>query len=134
MRRGHALSYRRSFARLQQVARKVVGATISYDVSLTPALAERPVPVGTITGLEWPDPLDALSRSNRFSPYTALWNVTGQPAVSLPLFHGDDGLPLGVQLVGPPAGETILLALAGQLERTLPWSERLSPLALGAEE
>jgi amidase len=129
-----ALSYRRSFARLQQVARKVVGATISYDVSLTPALAERPVPVGTITGLEWPDPLDALSRSNRFSPYTALWNVTGQPAVSLPLFHGDDGLPLGVQLVGPPAGETILLALAGQLERTLPWSERLSPLALGAEE
>jgi amidase len=129
-----ALSYRRSFARLQQVARKVVGATMSYDVSLTPALAERPVPVGTITGLEWPDPLDALSRSNRFSPYTALWNVTGQPAVSLPLFHGDDGLPLGVQLVGPPAGETILLALAGQLERTLPWSERLSPLALGAEE
>jgi amidase len=123
-----ALAYRRSFDRLQQVARKVVGATISYDVLLTPALAQRPVPIGRITGMDWPDPLNALSLSNRFTPYTALWNVTGQPAISLPLFHGDDGLPLGVQLVGPPAGETLLLALAGQLENALPWRRRLSPL------
>ncbi len=118
-----ALSYRRSFARLQQVARKVVSATMAYDVLLTPALAERPVPIGTITGMERPDPLGALSRSDRFSPYTALWNVTGQPAVSLPLFHGNDGLPLGVQLVGPPAGEAVLLALGRQLELTVPWEK-----------
>ena len=128
----NALSYRRSFATLQQVARKVVSATMSYDVLLTPALAQRPVPIGTITGMERPDPLSALSRSDRFSPYTALWNVTGQPAVSLPLYHGDDGLPLGVQLIGPPAGEAVLLALAGQLELAVPWERRLSPLALGA--
>jgi amidase len=123
-----ALSYRRSFATLQRVARKVVGATMPYDALLTPALAERPVLIGTITGMEQPDPLNALSRSDRFSPYTALWNVTGQPAVSLPLFHGDDGLPLGVQLVGPPAGETVLLSLAGQLEQASPWRQRLSPM------
>jgi amidase len=63
------------------------------------------------------------------SPYTALWNVTVQPAVSLPLFHGDDGLPLGVQLVGPPAGETVLLSLARQFEQASPWRQRLSPMA-----
>ena len=126
-----ALSYRRSLARLQRVARRVVAAALAYDVLLTPALAERPVPIGTITGGLRPDPSGALPRSNRFTPYTALWNVTGQPAISLPLFHGEDGLPLGVQLVGPPAGEDLLLALAGQLEQAVPWKERLSPMALG---
>lgn len=130
--KGHALdalSYRKSFARLQRIARKVVSAALAYDVLLTPALAQRPVRLGTITGMEQPDPINALSRSNRFTPYTALWNITGQPAVSLPLFHGDDGLPLGVQLVGPPAGETVLLVLAWQLEQALPWEHRLSPMA-----
>ena len=129
-----ALSYRRSLARLQQVARKVVSATMSYNVLLTPALAQRPVPIGTITGMERPDPVNALSLSDRFAPYTALWNVTGQPAISLPLFHGDDGLPVGVQLVGTPADDTILLTLAGQLEQTVPWRRKFSPLALGPQE
>lgn len=126
-----ALQYRGSFAELQRIARKVVRAASAYDVLLTPALAERPVRIGTITGMEQPEPLNALSRSDRFTPYTALWNMTGQPAVSLPLFHGDDGLPLGVQLVGPPAGETLLLALAEQLERARPWRHRLSPMTTG---
>ena len=50
--------------------------------------------------------------------------MTGQPAISLPLFHGDDGLPLAVQLVGPPAGEDILLSLGAQLEAARPWADR----------
>jgi amidase len=124
-----ALSYRRSLAALQRVAREVVRAALAYDALLTPALAQRPVPIGTITGMEWTDPLNALSRSDRFTPYTALWNMTGQPAISLPLVHGDDGLPLGVQLVGRPAGEAPLLTLAAQLEEARPWRHRLSPLA-----
>jgi amidase len=124
-----ALSYRRAFAEIQRAAREVVGATLAYDVLLTPALAERPVPIGTITGYELPDPLRALSRSDSFSPYTALWNMTGQPAISLPLLHGDDGLPLGIQLVGPPAGEEVLISLAAQLEEARPWKQRLSPMA-----
>jgi amidase len=127
-----ALSYRRSFAEIQRAAREVVGATLAFDALLTPSLAERPVPIGAITGFERPDPLDALSRSDRFSPYTALWNMTGQPAISLPLFHGDDRLPLGVQLVGPPAGEALLLGLAAQLEEARPWKQRLSPMATGS--
>jgi amidase len=76
---------------------------MAYDMLLTPALTQRPVPIGTIMGMERPDPLKALSLSNRFTPYTALWNMTGQPAISLPLFQGDDGLLLGIQLVGLPA-------------------------------
>jgi len=126
-----ALSYRRSLARLQRVARRIVVATLAYDVLLTPALAQRPVPIGEITGMEQPNPLNALSRSDSFTPFTALWNVTGQPAISLPLFQGDNGLPLGVQLVGRPAGEALLLALAEQLEQATPWRQRLSPMAMG---
>jgi amidase len=126
-----ALSYRRSFAELQRTARRVVEATSAYDVLLTPALVQRPVPIGAITGMEQPEPLVALSKSDRFSPYTALWNMTGQPAVSLPLFHGEDALPLGVQLVGPPAGDALLLSLAAQLEEARPWRRRLAPMASG---
>jgi amidase len=127
-----ALSYRRSLAEIQRTAREVVGASLAFDGLLTPALAERPVPIGTITGFEQPDPLRALSRSDRFSPYTALWNMTGQPAISLPLFHGGDDLPLSVQLVGPPAGVEILISLAAQLEEARPWKQRLSPMATGS--
>jgi len=51
--------------------------------------------------------------------------VTGQPAISLPLYQGEDGLPLGVQLAGRPLGEGPLLALAAQLEAALPWAGRV---------
>jgi amidase len=50
--------------------------------------------------------------------------VTGQPAISLPLFHGDDGLPTAIQLIGPPAREDIVLQLAGELEQACPWAAR----------
>ena len=53
-----------------------------------------------------------------------MFNSTGQPGISLPLFECEDGLPLGVQLVGRPAGEGTLLALAAQLEEARPWAER----------
>ena len=53
-----------------------------------------------------------FTRSGLFTPFTPIFNATGQPAISLPLYQGEDGLPLGVQLVGRPAGEGALLALA----------------------
>jgi amidase len=62
-----------------------------------------------------------------FTPFTPVVNATGQPAISLPLFEGDDGLPLGVQIVGRPAGEGRLLALAEQLEEAQPWAGRRVP-------
>ena len=71
----------------------------------------------------------ACSRRSRPSSTPA-----GQPGISLPLFEGDDGLPLGVQLVGRPAGEGALLALAAQLEEASPWAERRPPIALGVAD
>ena len=53
-----------------------------------------------------------------------MMNVTGQPAVSLPLYQGEDGLPLAVQLIGQPAREDVLLALSAQLEAAVPWAQR----------
>jgi amidase len=97
-------------------------------VLLTPALAERPVPIGEIDSCS-DDPWEDFRRSGRFTPFTAIFNVTGQPAISVPLFQGDDGLPLAVQLVGPPAGEGLLLSLAAQLEAERPWADRRPELA-----
>ena len=75
---------------------------------LTPGLAQRPVRIGEIDACS-DDPWDDFRRSGQFTPYTAIFNVTGQPAISLPLFHGDDGLPVAVQIAGRPAGEGELL-------------------------
>ena len=98
--------------RLQGVARAVVAFMSSFDAVLTPALGLRPVPIGEIHG-RGPDPWGNYQRSAGFTPYTATLNVTGQPAVSVPLYHGEDGLPTAVQLIGSPAREDVLLALFG---------------------
>ena len=82
-----------------------------YDVLVTPALAERPLPIGECNGLG-ENPLQDLARSGLFTPYTSLFNVTGQPAISIPVGFGADGLPTGVQIVGKPLCEDTLLQLA----------------------
>jgi amidase len=115
-------------ARLESVARSIVASLLPYDVVLTPALAARPVPIGEIHG-RGPDPWGHYQRSGSFTPYTAIVNVTGLPAVSVPLYHGDDGLPTAVQLIGPPAREDLILQLATQLEQALPWAARRPELA-----
>jgi amidase len=73
--------------------------------------------------------MSTFTRSGLFTPFTPVFNSTGQPAISLPLFQGEDGLPLGVQLAGRPAGEAALLALAAQLEEARPWVSRRPQLA-----
>ena len=113
--------------RLESVARSIVTFLEPYDVVVTPALARSPVAIGEIHG-RGPDPMGNYRRSGGFTPFTAIVNVTGQPAVSLPLYFGDDGLPIAVQLVGPPAREEVLLGVATQLERALPWADRVPPL------
>jgi amidase len=115
-------------ARLESVARSVVGFLGQFDVVLTPALARSPVPIGEIHGLG-PDPEDHYRRSGAFTPFTAMLNVTGQPAISVPLYQDSQGLPLAVQLIGPPAQEEVLLRLAFQLEAALPWAQRHTALS-----
>jgi amidase len=113
---------------LESFTRGLVAFLEPYDVLLTPALAERPLPLGTLdTGV--PEPMQTFTRSGLFTPFTPIFNASGQPGISVPLFEGEDGLPLGVQLVGPPAGEAGLLALAAQLEAARPWADRRPPVS-----
>ena len=79
-------------------------ASTPYDVLITPALAKRPLPLGSLDTAS-PHGWETFRRSGYFTPFTAVFNLSGLPAVSLPLFDGEDGLPLGVQLVGRPAAE-----------------------------
>jgi amidase len=110
-------------SRLESVARSIVRELAAYDVVLTPALGTRPARIGEIHGLG-PDPMGNYRKSGYFTPFTAIVNVTGQPAIALPLYHGEDGLPTAVQLIGPPAREEVVLSLAAQLEQALPWADR----------
>ncbi len=114
--------------RLEAFTRRLVAFLEPYDALLTPALAERPLPLGTLDTAA-ADPMSTFTRSGLFTPFTPTFNASGQPGISLPLFHGEDGLPLGVQLVGRPAGEAGLLALARQLEAARPWAGRRPPVS-----
>jgi amidase len=112
---------------LQAHVRRLISFLSPYDALLTPALAERPLSLGTLDTAA-PEPLATFTRSGLFTPFTPVFNASGQPGISLPLYEGADGLPLAVQLVGRPAGEGALLALAAQLEEALPWAGRRAPV------
>jgi amidase len=116
-------AYLRSMTLLQRVARGAVEWSGQFDAVLTPALAKRPLRIGELDTCA-PDPMETFHASSEFTPYTPFVNVTGQPAISLPMYEGDDGLPLAVQLIGPPVSEGLLLSLATQLEAELRWDER----------
>jgi amidase len=113
-------------AALQRLARRVISFWDGVDVVLTPALAKLPVPIGWV--FEPDDPWEQFLRGGELTPFTPLVNVTGQPAMSVP-FGVAEGLPVGVQLIGPPAGEALLFRLAAQLEAAHPWAGRLPQLA-----
>jgi amidase len=129
-RKANAVEAAAATVRLQAFARRLVAFLEPYDALLTPALAERPLLLGTLDAAA-PNPMSTFTRSGLFTPFTPLLNASGLPGISLPLFQGDDGLPLAVQLGGRPAGEAALLALARQLEEARPWAERRAPLAQG---
>jgi amidase len=123
-----ATGYLAAVAQLQVLARGTVAFFADYDLLLTPVLAARPLAIGELHGCG-EDPTADLRRSATFAPYTSLFNVTGQPAISLPVGFGEDGLPTAVQLVGHPLGEETLLQVAAQLELARPWAARRPALA-----
>lgn len=124
-----ALALHAAVTRLEGFARGLVAHLAPYDALLCPALAERPLRLGELDTTRG-DGMEAWARGGQFTPFTATANVTGLPAISLPLYHGDDGLPTAVQLFGRPAGEGALLALAAQLETARPWIERRPELSV----
>jgi amidase len=111
-----------ALAVLQLASRRAITATAAYDAVLTPTLAQLPAELGWFAAAG--DPAEEFARMVAFTPFTAAYNSTGQPAVSLPLHWTPDGLPVGVQLVGRPADEATLLRLSAQLEAARPWSGR----------
>ena len=112
----------RALGKMAEVARKAVELTAHVDVVLTPTLADLPAPIGSLRDDD--DPAADFEAQKRFTPYTSPYNMTGQPAISLPLHWTAESLPVGVQLVGRLNEENVLLALAAELEAARPWSHR----------
>lgn len=97
-----------------------------YDLLITPTLGEPPVEIGTFTTPE--EPFLGFVRAATFVPYTPLGNITGAPAISLPMHWNAENLPIGVQLMGAYGREDLLLRVASQLEHAQPWIDRIPPV------
>ncbi|MBN9113071.1 MAG: amidase [Pseudonocardia sp.] len=143
-----APTYIAAHGRWNDHTRRLAAFHERYDLLLTPTLARPPVRIGELAApeaiqrasrvllrahaaglLARTNVLDTLIDQNLSPvPYTQLANITGRPAMSVPLYRTPDGLPLGVQFVGPLGGEGRLLALATQLEAARPWADREPPL------
>jgi amidase len=132
---------------LHVASRRIAGFFERYDVLLTPTLAQPPVPTGSLqpTAMERRE-IALVGRLNAawllkalrvvrpladktfdFMPYTAVFNITGQPAMSVPLHWNAQGLPIGMQFAAKYGDEATLFRLAGQLERARPWFDRVPP-------
>ena len=114
--------------RLQTLVRSVAAFWLDVDVLVTPTLAMQPVPIGWTYEDTDGDGRLAFARQLLFTPFTALINVTGQPAMSLPLHQSAESLPVGVHFVGRPFAEATLIRLAAQLEQARPWIDRRPPV------
>jgi amidase len=120
-----AVAYLESRAWLGMWARRMADWWISHDLLLTPTLGAPPPQLGWFTAA---GPEQEGTRIASFIPYTPQFNMTGQPAISLPLHWTPGGLPVGVQLAAAYGREDILIRVASQLEQAAPWSDRHPPV------
>jgi amidase len=118
-----AAQYQRALNGLHAAGREVGLWHRIHDVALTPTLGMPPLELGEIDTSS-----TSFTKVGDFAPFTAAQNSTGQPAVNLPLYWNNAGLPIGVQFVGRFGDEVTLLRLATQLERTDPWRDRHPPI------
>jgi amidase len=125
-----ALTVVRSLHDLQSASRTVVARWgRDFDVLVTPTMAIEPPVAGTVLADAHAHPESPPAAVLAMVAFTAIFNITGQPAVSLPLHWSDGGLPVGVQVVGGPWQESLLVRIASQLEEASPWSPRRPPLS-----
>jgi len=110
-------------ARLQVYSRQVADLWQHYDLVLTPTLARLPLEVGELFRESSGDPMGPMAKADSFTPFTPLFNITGQPAASLPV-HWEGEIPVGVQLVGRLYDEASLLAVCQELEEASGWPLR----------
>ncbi|HEY5229732.1 MAG TPA: amidase [Galbitalea sp.] len=101
--------------------RSVIRQFAGFDAVLTPALALTPRPIGWYSS---EDPELNFAQQVQYTPFTSFANVAGLPAITLPVYHTEAGIPMGVQLVGRPGGEATLLSIGAQLERRIGWQHR----------
>ena len=128
-RRSTALDYLRARRALARATREMAESFREFDVLLLPATADFPPRIGQIDGRSPAFDMDRWNaESYGFAPYTEIFNVTGQPAISLPLAVSRSGLPIGIQLAAPLGEDARLISLAAWLERERPWEERLAAL------
>ncbi len=113
---------------MQLFSRQVASWFAGFDVWLMPVLAEPPLPLGTFDAPA-DQPLYPLLRAGAWVPFTPIANITGQPAMSVPLYWNEDGLPVGSQFVGRYGDEATLFRLAAQLEQARPWAGRWPPVS-----
>ncbi|MFI7705074.1 amidase [Nonomuraea sp. NPDC049480] len=127
-----ALDLLAAFNAQNRVTRSVSAFLTEYDLLVTPALGRLPAPHGT---LRYDDPghtvISWLESLTDYGPFTVVFNITGQPAISLPLGTSEDGLPIGVQIVAPYGREDLLFQVAAQLEQAMPWKDRIPPVFAG---
>jgi amidase len=109
---------------LRRISRRLISWWTDYDILVTPTVTKPAIELGALRPDEGQEPVTQLMNSATWVPFTPVWNVTGQPAISLPLAQSQDGLPIGVQFVGAPAAEDTLISLAAQIEQARPWSDR----------
>jgi amidase len=111
-----------------RMRRQFGGFFMDYDIMLTPTVT-RPAPMlGTLNSNRNISYQEFMRLTAEYCPHTAPFNVTGQPAISLPLCTTQDGLPVGIQLAAPYGDEALLLRLAARLEEAQPWMQRLAPV------
>jgi amidase len=124
-------AYAEGVRKTQRLSRRIVEAFVtSFDLLVTPTMACLPPPVGAWRTGTADDPLTPLLKSYPMAVFTSLFNVTGQPAISVPICHDDaTGLPVGVQIVAAPWREDLLLQIARTLELAHPWTDRRPPLS-----
>jgi amidase len=119
-------AYAEGVRKTQRLSRRIVeGFLASFDLLVTPTMACLPPPVGAWRAGTDDDPLTALISSYPMAVFTSLFNVTGQPAISVPIHHDEaTGLPVGVQIVAAPWREDLLLQVSRTLELAHPWTDR----------
>jgi amidase len=112
---------------IQIASRRIAHFFTDYDLWLTPTLGEPPLPIGSFDSTP-EDAMAGMKRAVSFVPFTPICNATGQPAMSVPLYWNEEGLPVGTHFVGRFGDEATLFRLAAQLEEARPWANRRPPV------
>lgn len=119
--------YLLSITLLQQVSRQIARFMLDYDVMLTPTLAKPPMPLGAFDAQPG-NPMNGLFVAGEYAPFTPICNFTGQPAMNVPLYWNEAGLPVGAHFIGRFGDEATLFRLAAQLEQARPWANKRPPV------